>query len=104
MSRGLGPQISPNEQYILPSQSRTLYGASGWGELSTEEIEAMRGRMDAACSELARAVKIRSMEATLVIEMPGIASDEQIAHLRRWLLDEAALRAGSTITPVEGGG
>jgi hypothetical protein len=50
--------------------------------------------MDAVCPELARDVAIRSMEAALVLEMPGIATDGQIARLRQWLLDEAALRAG----------
>jgi hypothetical protein len=102
MSSGFGPQICPNEQLVLPSESRTLYEAPAWGELSTKEIEAMRERMDAACPDLARAVKIRSMEAGLIIEIPGIATDEQIGRLRQWLLDEAALRGGPA-TPAVGG-
>jgi hypothetical protein len=104
MSSRLGPQINPNEQLVLPSQSRTIYEAPGWADLSTKEIEAMRGRLDGVCPNLARAMKIRAADAGLVIEIPGIATDEQIARLRQWLLDEAALRAGSTITPAEGGG
>jgi hypothetical protein len=94
MSRGFGPQISLNE--LLASQSRTVYEAAGWGDLSTEELEAMRARMDVACPDIARDAKIRSMGGDLVIENPGIATDEQIARLRRWLLDEEALRTGST--------
>jgi hypothetical protein len=96
MSRGLAPQITPNEQRVLPSQSRTLYEVPAWGDLSTEKIEAMRSRMDAACPELARDVKIRAGDAGLVIEIPGIASEEQIACLRQWLLGEEARRIGST--------
>ena len=96
MSSGLGPKISPNEQR---SQGRTLYEAPGWGGLSTEEIEAMRGRIEVFCPELAPAIKIRSVEAALVIEIPGIATDEQIARLRQWLLDEAALRGSPANTP-----
>ena len=103
MSRGLAPQITPNEQRVLPSQSRTLYEVPAWGDLSTEKIEAMRCRIDAACPELARAVKIRSMEVDLVIEIPGIATDAQIARLRQWLLGEAALRGGLANTPADGG-
>jgi hypothetical protein len=94
MSSCLDPQISPNEQPVLRSQSRTLYEAPGLGDLSTEEIDAMRGRIDAFCPELAPAIKFRSMEAALVIEIPSIATDEQIARLRQLLFVEAALRAG----------
>jgi hypothetical protein len=101
MPRGFGAQISPIEQRVLPSRSRTFYEAAAWGDLSTKEIEAMHGRIDAACPDIACAVKIRSIEAGLVIEIPGIATDEQIARLRQWLLGEAALRAGPTTTPPE---
>ena len=85
------------------SEGRTFYEAAAWGDLSTEEIEAMRGRIDVACPDIARTAKIRSTDAGLVIEIPGIATDDQIARLRQWLLDEAALRAGRANTPAEGG-
>jgi hypothetical protein len=65
------------------------------GDLSTEDIESMRGRLATACPTIAGAAKIRSTEASLVIEIPGIATDEQIAQIRRWLLDEEAIRAHS---------
>jgi hypothetical protein len=81
---------------VPASEGRTFYETAARGNLSTEEIEAMRGRLDAVCPELARAVKIRSMEAALIIEIPGIATDEQIACLRQWLLGEEARRTGST--------
>jgi hypothetical protein len=98
MSSGFGPQITP----VLPSESRTLYEAPGWGNLSTEDIEAIRGRIEVFCPELAPAIKIRSVEAALVIEIPSIATDEQIARLRKLLLVEAALRAGPANTPAVG--
>jgi hypothetical protein len=96
MSRGFGAQINPNEQLVLPSQRRTIYEVPGWGEVSTQEIEAMRARMDVACPDIARDAKIRSMGGDLVIETPGITTDEQIACWRQWLLGEEALRTGST--------
>jgi hypothetical protein len=99
MPRGLSPQISPNEQR---SEGRTLYEAPGWGNLSTEDIEAMRGRIAAACPDLAHDVKIRSMEADLVIEIPSIATDEQIARLHQWLHGEAALREDLANQPTDG--
>jgi hypothetical protein len=102
MSSGFGPQICPNEQLVLPSESRTLYEAPAWGELSTKEIEAMRERMDISCPDIAGDAKIRSMEGGLVIEVPGIATDEQIARLRQWLLDEAALREDLANEPTDG--
>jgi hypothetical protein len=100
MSRGFGLQIAPNEQHVLPSQSRTFYEAPGWGDLSTEELEAMRARIDVACPDIARTAKICS-DAGLVIEMPGIATDEQIARLRQWLHAEAALRDGPASTAAQ---
>ena len=99
----LGPQINPNEQHVLPSQSRTIYEAFGWGHLSTGDIVAMRSRFDVAYPDIAREAEIRSLQADLVIEIPGLATDEQIARLRRWLLDEEALRAGLADTPADGG-
>jgi hypothetical protein len=95
--------MRPNEQPVLPSAGRTLYEAPGWGDLSTKEIEAMRGRVDISCPDLARAMKIRAADAGLIIEIPGIATDEQIARLRQWLLEEEALRAGLANTPAVGG-
>jgi hypothetical protein len=100
MSSGLGPKISPNEQR---SQGRTFYEAPGWGDLSTKEIDAMRGRLDAVCPNLARAMKIRAADAGLVIDIPGIATDDQIACLRQWLHEEEALREGPANTPAVGG-
>jgi hypothetical protein len=86
------------------SEGRTYYEAAAWGDLSTEELEAMRGRIDVACPDIARTAKIRSTDAGLVIEIPGIATDEQITRLLQWLLDEAALRAGLANRPADGGG
>jgi hypothetical protein len=63
----------------------------------------MRGRIDVACPDIARTAKIHSIDAGLVIEIPGIATGDQIARLRQWLLNEAALRAGLSNTPAEGG-
>jgi hypothetical protein len=100
MSSGLDPKISPNEQR---SQGRTLYEAPGWGDLSNEEIEAMRGRLDAVCPGLARPIKIRAADAGLVIDIPGIATDDQIACFRQWLHEEEALREARAHTPAEGG-
>ncbi len=56
MSHGLDPQISRHEQRLVPPDSRTSYEAPGWGDLSGEEIEAMRGRIDAAASPPSSAI------------------------------------------------
>jgi hypothetical protein len=45
----------------------------------------------AACQDIAPGVKIRSIDAGLVVEIPVIADAGQIARLRQWLLDEASL-------------
>jgi hypothetical protein len=95
MSRGFGSQINPNERLALPSQSRTIYEAPGWGELSIKEIVAMRERMDASRPDIATDAKIRSMEGELVIEISGMLTNEQIARLHQWGLHEEAL-PGST--------
>ncbi len=102
MPSRLGPQISQNEQPVLPSGGRTLYEAPAWGDLSINVIEAMCGRLDAAYPDLARAIKIRAADAGLVIEIPGIATDEQIARLRQWLLEEEALREDLANEPTDG--
>jgi hypothetical protein len=94
--------MRPTSPPVPASEGRTFYEAAAWGDLSTEELEAMRGRIDVACPDIARTAKIRSTDAGLVIEIPGIATDEQIARLRQWLLDEAALRGGPA-TPAVGG-
>jgi hypothetical protein len=88
---------------VPASEGRTYYEVAAWGGLSTEALEAMRGRIDAACPDIARTAKIRSTDAGLIIEIPGIATDEQIARLRQWLLDEAALRAGPANAPADSG-
>jgi hypothetical protein len=93
------PTMSP----VSAGEGRTSYEAAAWGDLSTEELEGMRSRIDAACPDIARTAKICSTDAGLVIEISGIATDEQIARLQQWLLDEAALRLGPANTPAEGG-
>jgi hypothetical protein len=82
---------------------RTFYEAPAWGDLSVEEIEAMRERVPVTCPDIPPDGKIRSMEGDLVIEIPCMATDKQVARLQQWLLDEGALRAGSTITTAERG-
>ena len=81
------------------SEGRTFYETAAWGDLSTEEIEAVRGRMDAVCPELARTVKLHSAEAGLVIKIPGVATDEQIARLEQ--IADPAARQHATIGWVD---
>jgi hypothetical protein len=82
MSKGIGTQIRSSER--------------------AQKFDATRGHIDAVCPELAGKVKIRAADTPTVIEIPGIATADQIARLRQWLLEKEALRKDLANEPTDG--